>query len=68
MFGRPEGFGRSELKEIVDSEAPHREELVARVDSVFLFAEEGSNVDDFARAFNEIATLGKLGTVLRIGT
>ena len=33
IFGRPEGFGSSEFKEIVDFAAPHRKALVAGSDS-----------------------------------
>ena len=33
FFGRPDGFGSSELKEIVDADAPDRMELVAGSDS-----------------------------------
>ena len=49
LFGRPEGFGSSELDEIVDFDAPDRMELVAGSDyknNDFL-VEEGPNFDDF---------------------
>ena len=46
-FGRPEGFGNLESKELEDFDAPDRTELVAWSDSaktMDCLAEEGSNV------------------------
>ena len=51
IFGRPEGFGSSELDEVVDFDAPDRMESVAGSDyrkSIDFLAEEGSSFDDFS--------------------